>query len=249
MTHAPSKVVKRRTPALAHVEELTTELQLVLRTKQAQLLVRGRSVQGKPLITGLLGFADRIRLIWQAAEEDDPYADWFLIKTHDSLSVAEDRIHSEISKLEERLRSTRTFFIAPTEVKEPFRMTLRFSTPYAYRLARALGEFDELSCYAFTAKKIGLINSDQCHGTLRGTARRIRAVLNIPVSFRRLGLIRQNGITGTDSYKRAQDLMGSLPADVLDASRRAPLAPLILGVAARDIPPVTTETADDVVFD
>jgi hypothetical protein len=29
------------------------------------------------------GFADRLRVIWQAARNDDPYADWWLIKVHE----------------------------------------------------------------------------------------------------------------------------------------------------------------------
>ena len=249
MTDKTSKSSTAGKSEFARVEPLRSDLQLVLRTKQAQLLVRGRNVQGKPLITGLVGFADRIRLIWQAAEEDDPYADWWLVKIHEGLTVAEERIGLEMEAMRALLRSTRTFRIAPAEVKEPFRMALRFSTPYAYRLARALGEFDELSCRAFTARKIGLIDSDRCHESIRSTARRIRSVLNLPVLYRRLGLMRGEGLETSESFKRARDLMGALPVDILNGSRRAPLAPAILGSKARDIPPVISETAEDVVFD
>lgn len=231
------------------VGNLRTDLQLILQTRQAQVLVRGRTVVGKPVIIGLVGFSDRLRLIWQAAEEDDPYADWWLIKIHEGLSVAEARIEKEMSQMQTILKSTRSLKIAPSEVKEPFRMVLQFASPYAYRAARILGEFDELACYAYTAKQIGLIDINQCQLALRSTARRIRSVFNMPMRYRRLGLVRGAALRERPEFKRAEDLMGVLPQDVLEAKRRAPLSPTIRGESARDIPPVVSESIDDVVFD
>ena len=229
---------------------LHSELHLVLQTRQAQLLVRGRTMNDKPRITGLIAFSDRLRLIWQAAEEDDPFADWWLVKIHEALSAAEARIETEINPLKLQLRSTRTMHIAPAEVKEPFRIALRFSTPYAYRAARMLGEFDELACCAFTAKHIGMLNNDQCHTALRSSARRIRAAFNLPLRFRRLGVMRGPVFESHPSFERAEELMGVLPKDVLSGERRAPLAPTIRGIDARAVPPVISESVnDDVVFD
>ncbi|MCY4129260.1 MAG: TIGR03761 family integrating conjugative element protein [Gammaproteobacteria bacterium] len=229
---------------------LHSELHLVLQTRHAQLLVRGRMVEDKPLIAGLLAFADRLRLIWQAAAEDDPFADWFLVRTHEAMSVAEARMDTEMKQLNLQLRSTRTFHIAPAEVKEPFRMALRFSTPYAYRAARMLGQFDELACHAFTAKRIGVINAEQCHDVVRACARRIRGVFGLPQRFRRLGITRDSAHDAQPMFQRAEELMGVLPNDVLTGVRRAPLAPPINGAEIQQIPPATHEnTNDSVVFE
>ncbi len=66
-------------------------------------LVRGRpAAPGKPAIIGLFGFADRLRGIWQGARQDDPYADWWLIKIHDALVAAEQRIQAGQQTLAER---------------------------------------------------------------------------------------------------------------------------------------------------
>ena len=229
---------------------LHSELHLVLQTRHAQLLVRGRMVKGKPLITGLLAFADRLRLVWQAAAEGDPYADWFLVRTHEAMSAAEARMETEMKRLDLQLQSTRTFHIAPAEVKEPFRLELRFSTPYAYRAARMLGEFDELACHAFTARSIGVINADQCHDMVRACARRIRGVFGLPARFRRLGITRNSVSEDSSVFQRAEELMGVVPNDILTGERRAPLAPSLRGSDLQQIPPVTHEdTNDSLVFE
>ncbi len=224
---------------------LQSQLHLVLQTRHAQLLVRGRMVKDKPLISGLLAFADRLRLVWQAAAEGDPYADWFLIQVHEAMSTAEARMDNEMKHLNLQLQSTRTLQIAPAEVKEPFRMALRFSTPYAYRAARMLGQFDEIACHAFTAKRIGVINDAQCQDVVRGCARRIRAVFNLPPRFRRLGITRDAAVNAQPIFQRAEALMGVLPADILSGKRRSPFAPPIRGAASPEIPPAIHENASD----
>ena len=229
---------------------LHSELHLVLQTRHAQLLVRGRMVEGKPLIAGLLTFADRVRLVWQAAEAGDPYADWFLVRTHEAMSAAEARIETEMKRLNVQLSSTRTFHVAPAEVKEPFRMALRFSTPYAYRAARMLGEFDELACQAFTAKRIGVISSERCHDIVRACARRLRGVFGLPNRFRRLGITRGTAQEANPIFQRAEELMGVIPSDILQGERRAPLAPSIKGSDLAEIPPTThVNVNDSMVFE
>lgn len=223
--------------------DLRSELHLVLQTRHAQLLVRGRDDPDKPVIIGMLGFADRLRLIWQAAAEDDPFADWYLLQVHDALSTAEARVATELRDINARLRSTRTMHIAPAGVKEPFRMALRFSTPYAFRAARLLGEFDELACAAFTARQIGELTESSCAGLIRGCARRLRAVFILPQRFRRLGITRAAASESHPAFQRGVDLMGPPPSDVLAGTRRATLAPPIVGAAAHPIPPVASDSA------
>ena len=63
---------------------------LTLETRQAQRMVKGRpGTADKPAIMGLIGFANRLRVIWHGARADDPYADWWLVKVHDALDVAD----------------------------------------------------------------------------------------------------------------------------------------------------------------
>ncbi|MCB1764281.1 MAG: DUF1845 family protein, partial [Gammaproteobacteria bacterium] len=75
----PGAVKETTTPGV-----LRGAVWLRLQTRQAERLIHGRSGnEGKPAIIGLAGFADRLKPIWQAAQDDDPYADWWLIRIHE----------------------------------------------------------------------------------------------------------------------------------------------------------------------
>ena len=245
MTASPTASQGRNGRRAQRSGSLHSELHLVLQTHHAQLLVRGRDIKGKPLISGLLAFADRLRLIWQAAESDDPFADWYLVKVHDAIATAENRIEAERKQIQTLLKSSRTFEIAPAEVKEPFRMALRFTTPYGYLAARLLGEFDEMVCQAFTAQQIGTLSDIKCEEAIRLCARRIRGLFSLPQRYRRLGLARCDGLVDEPTFERAERLMGAIPRDILEGTRRAPWSPKIRGSAAAPIPPSTNESVHD----
>ena len=53
----------------------------------------------KPAIIGLIGFADRLKSLWQAIRFDDPYADWWLLKVEDA--VADTRV--QLQGLQQRI--------------------------------------------------------------------------------------------------------------------------------------------------
>ena len=50
---------------------LRGELHLALLTGRAELPMRVQMVRDNPMITGLLSFADLLRLVWQAASEGE----------------------------------------------------------------------------------------------------------------------------------------------------------------------------------
>lgn len=53
---------------------LRADVILTLETRQAQRMVKGRpGTVDKPAIMGLIGFANRLRVIWHGARADDPY--------------------------------------------------------------------------------------------------------------------------------------------------------------------------------
>ena len=83
----PSLSESNKTEQIQHsVGALQGEVWLTVQTYQAQSLVRGRRrSEDKPAIIGLVGFADRLKTVWQAARQNDPYADWWLIKIEEAI--------------------------------------------------------------------------------------------------------------------------------------------------------------------
>ena len=81
---------------MRHVQEsLQGEVWLNIQTYQAQSLIRGRrSAEGKPAIIGLVGFAERLKILWQAVRFDDPFADWWLIKVEERVSDVRSQLRA-----------------------------------------------------------------------------------------------------------------------------------------------------------
>jgi len=205
---------------------LRGQVWLTLQTHQARQLVRGRNgTPDKPPITGLVGFADRLRVIWQAARNDDPYADWWLIKVHEGIEAAGTLIQHRQQALDTLLQQMGSMEVTVAVSQHPFRMPLQFANPYAYQGARLLSAYDALVCQAMTTHHVGLLESRSCREEHSVCARKVRSVFSIPQSYGFLGIDRPLVRQGTGESERARQLMGAVPADVLNGERQAPLVP------------------------
>ena len=238
-----------RSPFQAKVNPLQSDIYLTLQTKHAQALVRGRDLPGKPPIIGLVGFADRLRLVWTGAQNNDPYADWWLIKIEEALTTSSKAIHQQHEEVIDKLKHTRSMRIAPAKSKEPFRFELRFATPYAFRAASVLAEFDEMTRDVLTARHIGVLSATACQFTVYEQARKIRALFMLPFIYRFLSLDRDRASSWEGVGKRAEILMGVIPPDIKDGQRRASLAPPIQRNTEMELPVIEDpETAKQMVF-
>lgn len=217
-------------------QPLRSDVWLTLQTTFAQLLIRGRDSKGKPPIVGLIGFADRLRLIWHAAQANDPFADWWLVKIHDAITTVDARIQHEREFVRELLQKTGSFVAVPASNREPFRIKLRFASPYAYRAAQMLAEFDSLTCELLTARQIGRLARREATSTIHAVASKIRGVFNIPRRFRHLGIDRDNPLSWKVDGETARRYMGDIPQDILEGKRRAAFAPPILPGAVEQLP-------------
>ena len=211
----------------SEVGSLHNEVFLTLQTRHAQNLIRGRTKSGTHAIRGLTAFADRIRLIWIAAAENDPYADWWLIKVNDALATAERRIALETKQVDEILANVVALKLTPSSSKDPFNISLSFATPYAFRAARVLGLFDKYVTKALTVRHIGVIGTKPSQSAIRTCAHRVRSAFALPFRYRHLGIRRDQPETWAAFGKEATTVMGALPPDIANGTKRAPMAPVL----------------------
>jgi integrating conjugative element protein (TIGR03761 family) len=221
---------KAQSPEAAAVDTgpgaLRGQVWLTVQTRQAQRLSRGRNgTAGKPAIIGLVGFADRLRVIWQAARNDDPYADWWLIQVHEALDRVRDLIRTEQTALNARLNQLTALEVAVAESLKPYRVALRFANPYAYRGAQLIAEYDTFVRTLLTAHHVGLLPGASMEALLNGCARKIRGAFAIPQGYHFLGIDRAALKQGTAKANRARQLMGEVPEAVLNGTEQAPLMP------------------------
>jgi integrating conjugative element protein (TIGR03761 family) len=220
-TQAPTATEDQSGPGV-----LRGEVWLTIQTWQAQMLVRGRNgTAQKPAITGLVGFATHLRVIWQAARNDDPYAHWWLIKIHETLDSTRRLINKQQTELDALLDQMTALDVVVAQSSQPYRVPLRFANPYAYRGARLIAAYDTLVCTVLTGAHIGLFDRDTSEGRLNPCAHKIRGAFALPQDYRFLGIDREAVLKGTGKAVQAAELMGAVPDDIMRGERHAPLVP------------------------
>jgi len=207
------------------------EVWLTVQTIQAQQLIHGRNGSpDKPTIIGLVGFANRLRVIWQAARSDDPYADWWLVKVHDAIEITRAAIDRRQAELDRQLEQMTAMEVRVAASTRPYRIHLKFANPYAYRGAQLLAQYDRLVCSALTARHIGLLDGDaQVH---QAFARKLRALFMIPQSYRFLKIDRESVHRQSGRSLEARQAMGEVPQAILNGQHRAPLTPRSVTLAS-----------------
>ena len=199
---------------------------LTIQTSQAQQLIHGRdATPDKPTIIGLVGFANRLRVIWQAARNDDPYADWWLIKVHEAIEVAGTDIGRRQADLVKQLEQMTAMEVSVAASQRPYRIHLQFANPYAYRGAQLLARYDRLVCAALTARHIGLLDGESSVQVQKACSHKLRALFMIPQSYRYLKIDRESVRKAVGRSREARQVMGEVPDDVLSGERQASLVP------------------------
>ena len=162
---------------------LRSEAAIEIHTVQAQRLVVGRrSSLERPAIVGLLRFAKHMRLLWSAAAQDDPYADWRLLQIETALTEARTALARERAEVERLLQSLPGISLSIAQSCEPLRLPVSFSTPFGYLGAMLIIDFDQLVRALSTARHTGLMHRARAEQDIREAAHRLRAVFALAAS-------------------------------------------------------------------
>jgi integrating conjugative element protein (TIGR03761 family) len=216
---------------------LRGEIWIALQTHQALILVHGRGpLPDKPAIIGLIGFADRLRVIEAGARNDNPYADWWLIKIDAAIRSANDFIEAQEAAVSNQLVQLSSMEIAVASSECPTRIRLRFASPYAYQAARLLGRYDRLVCAVLTAAHVGLLDIERRQQIQHSCARKLRSLFMLPQAYKSLNLSRATVRTQAGRAHEAVKAMGEIPEDILNGEHRAAFAPrcsIISGAMSR----------------
>ena len=205
---------------LACVAAPRSIVRMPVRTRETQRLLRGRpAAEDKPAIIGLFGFAERLRIIWDAAKLSDPYAIWWLLRVEEACGAAQAAIAIEHAKIQERLSAAPEFEIEMGIDEAPLRVELNFACPYAYQAAITLASFDQFVVGALAVERLGLKhrasrskNSFQCERAIR----RLFATAN---GFQPFGISKEDVLAGTPMAQQARASMGQIPQAVLSGER------------------------------
>lgn len=203
------------------------EVWLSIQTYQAQSLIRGRrGAEGKPAIIGLVGFAQRLKHLWQAIRFDDPFADWWLIRVEESIADARLQLHRLQEQLQAILVSGESFEFTFAQSSRPQRVSLQFANPYAFRAAHMLADYDRMMCTWMTARHLGMALPSEIAEQVGASGRWVRRVFALPLGYHCLEVSRRDVHQGTVQAEQARERMGDLPREVLLGERLPSLRPI-----------------------
>jgi integrating conjugative element protein (TIGR03761 family) len=215
--------VNDKFPELQQPGRLLQQGTLTLQTRLAQRFFKGYPGKTK----GLTQFSWYLRKIWQAAAEDDPYADLFLLRIYDLIVNARRAFQQQIAQYRQLLNSIEGIQLAIVSTHKPLELSLRFGTCYGYFASILLAEFDQLTRYILSIKYAGLMPPQEADVLLRQANKALRRVFMRPFNWKPLQLTREDVKQQTDAAQQAYKQMGKLPAPVLEGTLRARYAPAI----------------------
>ncbi|KAF0804365.1 PFL_4669 family integrating conjugative element protein [Alloalcanivorax xenomutans] len=226
---------------------LTNSVKMTIQTRVAQRLIHGRRADptaGVPAIVGLYRYAAMTRQLWTAAGNDDPYADWWLLRVEQETDAVREQIQGLRQHIDRLLESAPAMDIALAHSLEPAVVELTFGTPYAYQGAYLLADLDELVLAVMTARFVGLMDRETFERHLEESGRGVRRLFATIQGYRHLAVTRDDVRQATQKGQRAIELMGELPDEILSGALRAAHAPPLRGHADTSGPEAAPEEAD-----
>jgi integrating conjugative element protein (TIGR03761 family) len=168
-----------------------------------------------------------MRLLWQAAQADDPYADGYLLRIDRALASVRKEVGYSLELLQKRMASDTSIPLPEAISNQPLRIPLTFSTPYGYQGAYLLAEYDRFTRLLIAARHYGLLPPAEMKRQIEVAGKRLKTVFGMPLSYRLTGATRADIVSGTDKAIKAKTAMGEVPHDVLEGRTRSPHAPRI----------------------
>lgn len=178
-----------------------------------------RLLYGKPRGShSLLSFARDLKPLWRAAQQDDPYADWQLLRIQQQLESDHSTLSWQMQRYEKVLHYEPYIQLELATTDKPMRVNLNFSVPYAYMSAQLLGLFD----YLLRHKRVGDYHfSKYCPPSVDRQLwkRRFRRSWAMPTCKQQwypTGITRADVRQNTPLYQAAKAQWGEIPQNVLD---------------------------------
>ena len=248
VTQAPHETTAARSsaPSATPGEKLglladATPDTMTLHTKDAYRIFTGRpaGAEGKvPAIPGGRRFAAVLKSIWHLSANDNPYADWILIRMYGGLVAIRKHLDRTISSREEEIERLKRKGLAISVMgsRSPKTVELGFRSPYGYATAEAIVEFDYHVRMVKTLVQKDRLSDEEGRVAIRQVGRKLRALFLEPIRWERYllreelrPLSRNDFLPGADESARkrvraAVALFGEVPRKVftgVDAPRHS----------------------------
>ena len=163
---------------------------MTLHTRDAYRIFTGRTADaaGKlPAIPGGRRFAAVLKSIWHLSANDNPYADWILIRMYAGLVAIRAHLGRVIKAREEAIDLLRRkgLTLSVMASRRPKTVELGFRSPYGYATAEAIVEFDYYVRMIKTLIHKDRLSDEEGRAAIRELGRELRALFAEPIRWER----------------------------------------------------------------
>ena len=236
----PHTAASTASSPLGQLADETPDL-MTLHTQEAVRMFTGRAADPRteaPAIPGGQRFAAVLKSIWHLSANDNPYADWILIRVYQSLTTIRAQMAQATALREADFEALRRkgLSLSVLSSRSPAIVALGFRSPYGYATAEAIVEFDRHVRMVKTLVLKDRLSDGQGRVAIREIGRGLRALFLEPIRWERLllreemlPLSRSDFLPGADDMARqrmhlAVTLLGEVPRAVFigdDAPRHS----------------------------
>ncbi len=191
--HAPTAPAQvkdsSRAAKLGQLADATPDT-MMLHTKDAYRLFAGRPADEKAKLTPIPGgrrFAAVLKSIWHLSANDNPYADWILIRMYDGLHAIRANLGRAIAGREEAidLLKRKGLALSVMASRSPKTVELGFRSPYGYATADLIVEFDYFVRMIKTLIHKDRMSDEEGRVAIRVVGRDMRALFLEPIRWER----------------------------------------------------------------
>lgn len=206
-------------------------LDLTLDTKEATNLFYGRKkIANHNVIIGLEMFAHRVKSINNAARNDDPYADYFLLEIEEALSVANNSL-DEIEQDLDTLTDTSLLKVDKGSSNTPIKLKTNYSAVYANLALELLKKSDRIFYKIHILAHLGIYTRAEKNTKIASIKTLMRRTFLSQQGYRFLAINRKDielmTARGSEA-KVAMRFTEDLDPKIVSKERRAKHAPNII---------------------
>ena len=209
---------------------------MTLHTQDAFRMFTGRAADAQTQVFAIPGgrrFAAVPKSIWYLSANDNPYADWILIRVYQTLIAIRAQMAQAIRSREAEFEALRRkgLNLSVLRSRSPATVELGFRSPYGYATAEAIVEFDYHVRMVKTLVLKDRLSDDDGRAAIREIGRGLRALFLEPIRWERLllreemlPLSRRDFLPSADEVARqrmhiAVTLFGEVPRAVFTGVR------------------------------
>lgn len=188
----------------------TTDFILILHTAPSYVIFTGEWAPGK---MGLVQFGRYVQMLWQGYEQEDPYAEWQLLRIYEAIQSLKRMMDEQEVLWRKQVRGLRGIQVKPFRNAKPFSISLTSVSILVLMAGSLITQADYLTRQILILKQMGIVPQGQARS--QQFCEEIQKIFMLSQEWKHTGITRQDILDNNDLAKKVETKLGQLPENIL----------------------------------